>query len=109
MVIIKTRAFVHTFSDVWKYSDRRLCFILGSGASKTSGIRTAAELAKLWLGDIEDRMQDDPSAYSDFLKGNNIDLDNPAATYTEIYNERFRYDTTLGLEYINKEVAAARP
>ena len=109
MVIIKTRAFVHTFSDVWKYSDRRLCFILGNGASKTSGIRTPGDLAELWLRDIEDRMQDEPSAYSDFLKFNNIDPDNPAATYTEIYNERFRYDPALGIEYINREVASASP
>ena len=33
-------------------NERRYCFILGAGASKTSGIPTGEELARQWYGDI---------------------------------------------------------
>lgn len=35
--------------------DKKFCFILGSGASKSSGINTGAELAEKWLAEIHDK------------------------------------------------------
>ena len=36
-------------------ANQRFCFILGSGASYTSGIRTGVELMKQWLKELKDK------------------------------------------------------
>jgi protein O-mannosyl-transferase len=109
MHIITSKEFVHTFCDIWNSNDRRICFVLGAGASKSSGIRTGGELAKQWLDEIEVRMQDQPAKLEDFLTTHKINRANPGLHYPEIYKERFRLDYDTGFEFINREMEAAKP
>ncbi len=104
-----SKEFVHTLLDIWKSSDRRICFVLGAGASKSSGIRTGGELAKQWLGDIEQRMKDQSEKFEKFKADFKIEADYPGAAYPEIYKERFRFDADSGFDFINKEMEKARP
>ena len=41
----------HFVSD--KREDKKVCFILGAGASKQSGIPTGKELVKTWIDDLK--------------------------------------------------------
>src|SRR5689334_22962604 len=107
---ISSKEFVFTFcNDIWSSNDRRLCFVLGAGASKSSGIKTGGELATLWLDEIKKRMGDRPEAFDRFLQENEIDERWPGASYSDIYQERFRLDIPAGFDYINKEMETARP
>lgn len=109
MQIISSKEFVYTFCDIWNSTDRRICFVLGAGASKSSGIRTGGELAEHWLDFIKGRLRDQPTKFETFLKTHKIDTANPGAHYPEIYKERFRLDYDTGFEFINREMESAKP
>ena len=49
--IITLKQFLRYFEE---QQNRKFCFILGAGASKSSGISTGAELASRWLNEIEE-------------------------------------------------------
>jgi Tfp pilus assembly protein PilF len=106
---ITSTEFVHAFCDIWKSDDRRFCFVLGAGSSKSSGIRTGAELASEWLAQINARLKDRPNAFDSFIESSKIDESNPGINYADIYKERFKLDYGSGFDYINKEMEAARP
>jgi protein O-mannosyl-transferase len=106
---ITSKEFVHTFCDIWNSNDRRICFVLGAGASKSSGIRTGSELAKQWLDEIEARMQDQLSNFQALIGEYELDKTNPGLHYPEIYKERFKLDYDTGFEFINREMEAAKP
>jgi hypothetical protein len=79
---IASKTFLHHFCDRNGQSEKRFCFILGAGASRASGIKTAAELAKQWIGEIEERY---PGEELELWYGEkNIDKKNPAVSYSAI-------------------------
>jgi tetratricopeptide (TPR) repeat protein len=104
-----SKEFVHTLVDIWNSSDRRICFVLGAGASKSSGIKTGAELATQWLEDIKARMNDNPEGFKKFIKEHGIDEKYPGTRYPEIYKERYKFDIDSGFDFINRELEKARP
>ena len=44
---------INQFAEILKKSDERYFFVLGTGASKTSGIKTGKEYAKIWFEDCK--------------------------------------------------------
>jgi hypothetical protein len=104
-----SKEFVYTLCDIWNSADRRICFVLGAGASKSSGIKTGWELAKQWLAEIKQRMNDRPDDFQKFLNEYKIDKDNPAVNYPLLYSERFKYDPDSGFDFINREMENAKP
>lgn len=108
MQLITTRKFVQTIKDIWDNEDRRICFVLGAGASRSSGIRTGNELAKEWLTEIKEHADNDTD-YAAFLDKYDIDESWPGQSYPHIYQERFRHDLASGFNRINREMEVARP
>jgi tetratricopeptide (TPR) repeat protein len=84
----------------------RFCFILGAGASKTSGIKTGSELAAIWLKELEDK---DEKATKDWIKEENISEETPGAHYPEIYERRFRIKPESGFIRLQQEMENAIP
>jgi len=105
---IGSKKFLHLFSEIWESKDRRFCFVLGAGASRSSGIKTGGELAGIWLNEIK-QMEDSEAEFDAFVEGKKITINNPGASYPDIYEERFKIDPKSGFEYINKELGDARP
>ena len=99
----------YTLCEIWNGADRRICFVLGAGASKSSGIRTGSELAKQWLAEIKERVSEQPEKFKQFLEEENIDEENPALSYPILYSERFKFDKDSGFEFINSEMEKAKP
>lgn len=76
--------------------NKRYCFILGAGASRTSGLPTAATLAEKWL----DKMSRNPSRVKEFFENEkdpegkyivrSIVKKNPAKFYSDIYQKCFK-------------------
>jgi len=75
-----------SIGDEHKKDEERFCFILGAGASKSSGIPTGKEFAEKWLSELREI---DPDGIAEWLKDNDAEND-PARYFWEIYEKRSR-------------------
>ncbi|MEE4139276.1 tetratricopeptide repeat protein [Pseudomonas viridiflava] len=88
--------------------DRQFAFILGAGASASSGIPTGQQLAKKWLKDLHLRKCLDQRPIDEWIGTSGIGdggltFDNAAEYYTQIFEHRFEGDREAG--YAELEVA----
>ncbi|RLA11323.1 MAG: hypothetical protein DRQ52_09815 [Gammaproteobacteria bacterium] len=97
-----------------KMDDRSLAFILGAGASVTSGIPAAGVLAKNWLNESYSRhcLEIDQSIESWAAKefsDSDFDLADTAAFYPKIFKSRFGGDPQSGYAALEAEMEDAEP
>lgn len=85
---------------------RRFCFVLGSGASFTSGIPTGRNLVDLWSKVMEER---NPDGYNAFVVKNGITDGNKYQHYSQFYEERYRHHPIDGYNYLEKIMDSAKP
>jgi tetratricopeptide (TPR) repeat protein len=85
---------------------KRYCFILGAGASRASGIKTGAEMAKEWLDEME---KNEPKILQEWIEKNDIDIKDPSSYYSKIYEQRFRLDPASGFIRLQNEMEKAIP
>lgn len=87
---LSLEGFVQEFKSVSQGNyQRKFCFILGAGASKTSGIKTGEELVELWDRELEKRNLDTHLAWR---KEQGITEKNKASFYSLYYERRFERD-----------------
>jgi tetratricopeptide (TPR) repeat protein len=101
------------FRDIHtKMPNRSFSFVLGAGASFTSGIKTASFFARTWLNELHVR-EGRGASYEDWLRdGVNIpgfDADNPAASYPEVFVRRFGDDPEEGYAWLEDTMRGAVP
>ena len=84
----------------------RFCFILGAGASRSSGIRMASELIEAWEKDLRESETEESLALWKKEKG--ITEDNYKEFYGDYYKRRFT-DYRDGYDYLEKEMEAKLP
>lgn len=92
--------------------DKPFCFVLGSGASVSSGIWSGGAVARTWLEELHER-----EGHGDFevwlrsgetgVEG--LDPDNLAAAYPRIYQRRFRFDPDEGYAWLEDLMDGKRP
>ena len=89
--------------------NERFCFILGAGASVSSGIPTGAQMATKWLKELEDFGHEKTEDWLDALKeeGKNI-AENPGIYYSELYDRRFE-NPLDGYLRLQKEMESITP
>ncbi len=94
---INLKQFLRIFKDnKAAKSDSRFCFILGAGASVSSGIKSGATLSKEWIKDIkEDLALDD---FKQWLDDSGVEENSPALHYPKIYQKRFQHNKKSGHE-----------
>ena len=102
--IITLRQFLRHFEE---QRNRKFCFILGAGASKSSGIPTGAELASQWLNEIKEDL--DKDLFEAWLREERIDKNDPAVFYHEIFAKRFEVDHQGGYDFFEKIMEKAEP
>lgn len=96
-------------------SHQSFVFLLGAGASVSSGIPAAARLAKNWLEDLH--FQDPSAADVPFDKWlaagrhgiQDLDPNNLAASYPAIYDRRFSTNPDHGYAALTKVMSNAEP
>ena len=71
------------------YHQRKFCFVLGAGASKTSGIKTGEELVEIWDKELEVR---NPVEHAAWKKEHGITEENKYNFYSRYYERRFERD-----------------
>lgn len=110
MRIIDTDLFIHTISDIHKNDDhRKFCFVLGAGASYTSGIKTGNHLAKEWFNQIEKLHKNNQSAFDNWIKEQKIDINKLGVSYGSIYRKRFENDKHSGYDSLANAMKDAKP
>jgi Tfp pilus assembly protein PilF len=83
-------------------------FILGAGASVTSGIPSGGKLASKWYEEIKDSiLQTTLSKWQESIA--DFDEDNLAASYTKIFKKRFEVDYHLGYQELQRYMDKAKP
>ena len=88
--ILSFEGFVQEFKSVSLGAyPRKFCFVLGSGASKTSGIKTGEELVDIWDKELEIRNSED---HLQWKKQNGITEENKYNFYSIFYERRFEKD-----------------
>ena len=93
--------------------NRRFCFVLGAGASLSSGIKGAAPLAKKWLGELH-RLEGGGHSFEEWATADSLGIEgfdpsDPAASYPEIFERRFGHDREEGFADLETEMERARP
>jgi len=94
--------------------DRSFAFILGAGASVSSGISSGSELARQWLKQLHLRECLDGSDLETWLNSGEtgiegFDPDNVGAAYPDIFERRFGGDPEAGYRDLEKEMEGRRP
>ena len=89
---------VDTVKDLSE-ADKRFCFILGAGASDSSGIPVGSVLASKWLDDLK---RNKPEAMDEWVKKNNVDKNNIGRFYSELYKMRFSLHPNEGPLWLQK-------
>lgn len=89
------------------HPDRRFCFILGAGASVESGIKSGATLVDEWMKVIRDIYSKEE--VRQWQAEYNIDDNDPAASYANIFDKRFELDKTIGFNELEKAMEEAEP
>lgn len=97
-------------SEVKEVSDgahpRKFCFVLGSGASRSSGIKSGQELVNIWDSDLRERNENE---YNNWRKRLGITEENKYSFYSQYYEKRFYRRPTDGYNYIEKIMESAKP
>ena len=101
---ITLEQFARHFSE---QESERFCFILGAGASKSSGIPTGAELSLLWIREIEEDL--DAITFTEWLESEKIDKDNPTHHYSKIFGKRFEVGRQGGFDCLEKVMRNSNP
>lgn len=105
---ISTTTFKHTLKDICRNTEnRKFCFVLGAGASRSSGIPTGGELAHLWHNEIAERLSSEDIGV--WEEENNVNKNNLAESYGSIYRKRFENDKNSGYEFLIQAMKDAKP
>lgn len=94
--------------------DRSFVFILGAGASFSSHIPTAKELAQRWLTELHKRECMDESSLNDWIASGFLEMDgltyeNAATYYPNIFDRRFQGDPEAGYAELENEMEGKVP
>ena len=79
------------------------CFILGSGASVSSGIRSGNELAKIWFEELQE------DGHQAWLNEEDITLENCGIFYKKLFARRFGVTAQQGNHFLQKEMEGKEP
>ncbi|MCG8344522.1 MAG: hypothetical protein MI685_05075, partial [Chlorobiales bacterium] len=88
-------------------ADKKFCFILGSGASRPSGIKTGGELVDIWMEELE--VHYEKEELQEWFKAEKIDLSDPAAHYSKIFGKRYDLDKQTGYAFLEKLMEGKEP
>ncbi len=85
---------------------RKFCFILGAGASRSSGIKSGQELVNMWDKELAERNYEEYMKWKEEL---NITNDNKYSHYSHYYEKRFSKHPSDGYNYLEKIMEKAKP
>ena len=85
---------------------QKYCFILGAGASVSSGIKSGVAMATEWMADLK---ADDLKRTTEWMERENINEDDIGSHYSAIYEERFSVSKHEGYIWLQNAMKEASP
>ncbi len=85
---------------------RKFCFVLGAGASITSGIKSGQELVNIWEKELVERNKSENEKWKNEI---GISDKNRAQFYSQYYERRFFRHPEDGYNYLEKMMEQAKP
>ncbi|MGJ0484155.1 MAG: hypothetical protein ACR65R_06420 [Methylomicrobium sp.] len=104
---IKQAQLIRVFKDLQNHHDDGCCFLLGAGASFTSGIPTGGQLAREWYGELKEIM--DAGELDAWYREIGFDTDRIAEFYPQIFERRFRDHPATGYYRLQDCMKNAEP
>ena len=80
--------------------DKKYCFILGSGASRSSGIPTGGELVRQWYSELREMYE--PNELEEWKSKEGILEEDLAKDYSKIFDKRYKIDPKEGFSFLEK-------
>ena len=104
---LSLNGFIQEMKDVTTGSHpRRFCFVLGAGASRSSGIKSGQELVRVWDKELRERNEIE---YWRWRKELDITDENMSNFYSYYYEKRFNRCPEDGLSFIEGIMENAKP
>ncbi|MDP8313546.1 MAG: SIR2 family protein [Candidatus Celaenobacter antarcticus] len=97
------------FKDIKRLEsdDIRFCFLIGAGASKSSGIPTGWELSEEWYNDLkEDLNEDELQKWENEI---NFDISKIGEFYPHLYRKRYEISPQVGYDEFKKMMENVDP
>ncbi len=107
MKLLSLKSLLKTYTKLYVNKNIKFCFILGSGASKQSGIPTGKELASKWLNEIKQIYE--TNEVGEWIRKEEIDTNQPDLSYSKIYAKRFYYKSKEGYLELEKLMENCNP
>jgi tetratricopeptide (TPR) repeat protein len=97
-----------------RMTDRALAFIVGSGASLPSGIKTGSQLVDRWLKELHHREDFDKRSLEEWAVGENLgikdfEFSRAAEYYPQIFQRRFGHDREEGFAFLEEIMENKEP
>ncbi len=105
---------IRMFKDIKKNDsgESRFCFLIGAGASKSSGIPTGWELSLEWYEELKNDLSRDELSQkelSDWKKKIDFDEDRVGEFYSSLYKKRYETSPQLGYDKFKKIMEHVEP
>ena len=106
---INQNRLVRIFKDVKRVNseDIRFCFLIGAGASKSSGIPTGWELARQWYNDLKDDLSD--TELKEWKKGIKFIEKRIGEFYPQLYKKRYETSPQVGYDEFKQMMENTEP
>ena len=104
---LSQKELISAIKDAKGHENIKFCFLLGAGASVTSGIPSGEKLSAGWYKEIKERKNE--KDFADWKEKEEIDEKDLASSYPKIYQERFRANREIGYAQIQKLFANKEP
>ena len=101
---IKQGRLLRSITDNLSGEGTRFAFLLGAGASRSSGIGTAAELASKWVKQLK---EDDPEVLHELGISDGDEASKMAKAYSAIYQSRFSLNPADGYQELEGIITAS--
>ena len=99
--------FIKEMKDVsYGTHPRKLCFVLGAGASRTSGIKSGRELVDIWEAELLERNKAEHEKWKAELE---ITEENKYSFYSRYYERRFSRLPMDGYNFLERLMEHAKP
>ncbi|MBL0235585.1 MAG: hypothetical protein IPQ02_02920 [Saprospiraceae bacterium] len=106
---IDQKRLVTLFKDIKRLNsdETRFCFLIGAGASKSSGIKTGWELSEEWYKSLkEDLSQEELKEWEESI---GFKIENIGAFYPYLYKKRYETSIQIGYEEFKKLMENIEP
>ena len=114
-LIITETGFLNEFLNRHlRRTDRPFCFILGAGASRSSGIPTGGEMAHEWLQELHALENLEDLALADWATAERLGidgftLDEAANFYPQLYQRRYGNQEQDGYAFLESQMEGREP